>query len=50
MAWWVANMMLWGKFIDLSKFKNNILADAIEESWLDFEGTIDGKGELSKPK
>ena len=50
MAWWVTYLTLWGKIIDLNKFKTDILDYAIEESRLDFEDIIDGKGEPSKPK
>ena len=50
LAWWVTDLTLRGKIIDLNNFKTGILADAIEESRLDFEDTRDGKGELSKTK
>ena len=50
LAWWVTDLTLQGKIIDLNKFKTDILADAIEESRLDFEDTRDGKGELIKNK
>ena len=43
-------MTLQGKIINLNNFKTYILADAIDESWLDFEDTRYGKGELRKPK
>ena len=46
----MTDLTLRGKIIDLNNFKTDILADAIEESWLDFEDTRDGKGELRKPK
>ena len=36
--------------IDLNKFRTDIISDAIEYSWIDFEDTGDGKGHLSKPK
>ena len=39
-----------GKIVDLNNFKTDILADYIYESWIDFEDTRDGKGELSDPK
>ena len=48
--WWVTDLTLWGKIIDLNNFKTDILTDAISESWIDFEDTRDGKGELIKPK
>ena len=35
---------------DINNFKTDVLADAIEESRLDFEDTRDLKGGLSKPK
>ena len=50
LAWWVTDLTLQGKIIDLDYFKTDILADAIEESTLDFEDTRDGKRELSKPR
>ena len=43
-------MTMQSKFIDLNKFKTDIIADAIEESQIYFEDTRDGKGELIKPK
>ena len=46
----MTDLTLQGKIIDLNKSKTDILADAIEESRLDFEDTRDGKGELIKPK
>ena len=50
LAWWVTDLTLRGKIIDLNNFKTDILSDGIEESWIDFEDTRDGKGGLSKPK
>ena len=50
MSWWVTDLTLWGKIIDLNNFKSDILADAIKESQIDFEDTRDEKGEQSKPK
>ena len=44
------DLTLWGKIIDLNNFKYDILANAIEESRIDFEDTRDVKGEMSKPK
>ena len=38
---------MWGKNIDLNNFKTDVLYDAIEESWIDFEYTKYGKGGLS---
>ena len=46
----VTDFMLRGKIIDLNNFNTDILADSIEESRIDFEDTIDGKGGLSNPK
>ena len=43
-------MTLRVKSIYLNNFKTDIIADAIEDSRLDFEDTIDGKGEVSKPR
>ena len=34
--WWVTDLTLRGKIVDLNNFKTNILAGAIEESRLDF--------------
>ena len=48
--WWVTDLTLRGKIIDQNNFKTDILADAIEDSRLDFEDTRNGKGGLSKPK
>ena len=50
LAWWVTDLTLRGKIIDLNNFKNDILSDDIEDSWIDFEDTRDGKGYLSKTK
>ena len=50
LAWWVTDLTLQGKIIDLNNFKTDIIADEIEESRIDFEDTRVGKGELSKPK
>ena len=50
MDWRVTDLMLRGKIIDLNHFETDILADAIEESWLDFEDTRYVKGGLGKPK
>ena len=44
LALWVTDFTLQGKSIDLNNFKTDILADAIEESCLDFEDTKDGIG------
>ena len=50
LACWVTDLTLRGKIIDLNNFKADILADAIEESQLYLEDTIDGKVGLIKPK
>ena len=50
LAWWVTDLTLWGKIIDLNNFKTDIISDAIDKSRLEFEYTRDGKGRLSKPK
>ena len=42
--------MLWGKIIYLNNSKTDIIADSIEESWIYFEDTRDGKGDLSNIK
>ena len=46
----MTDLTLRGKIIDLNNFKTDILADDIDESRLDFEDTIDEKGDLIKPK
>ena len=43
-------LTLGSKITNLNIFKTHIIADAIEESRLDFEDTRDGKGDLSKLK
>ena len=50
LAWCVTYLTLRGKVININNFKTDILADAIEESRIDFEYTGYGKVELSKPK
>ena len=50
LAWWVIDLTIWGDIINLNNFKNDSLADIIEDSQINFEDKIDGKGELSKPK
>ena len=49
LAWWVIDLILRGKITNLNNFKTNVLSDAIEESWIDFEDTIDGNGSLVIP-
>ena len=48
--WWVTDLTLRGKIIDINNFKTDILADDIEESRIDFEDTRYGKGGISNPK
>ena len=43
-------MTLRGKIVNIDNFKTDILADAIEEYWIDFEETRYGNGELIKTK
>ena len=50
LVWWVADLNMWGKNIDLNHSKSYILYGAIEESRLNFEDTRYGKGEMSNPK
>ena len=50
LAWWVTYLTLWGKIININNFKTDIISGAIEESWLDFEDTRDGKWGLSNTK
>ena len=49
-AWWVTDLTLQGKPIELNHFKSDIMSGAIEESRLNYEDTRDRKGELDKPK
>ena len=42
-------MTLQGEIIDINHFKTDILADAIEDSRIDFEDTRYGKEKLIKP-
>ena len=50
LAWWVTDFTLWEKYIDLNNFKNIALYDTIYDSWINCEGTRDGKGGLIKRK
>ena len=50
LVWWVIYLTLQGKNIDLNHFKSDVLSDAIEYSRINFEDTVDGKGDLSNPK
>ena len=50
LAWWVTNLTLRGKIINLNNFKTDIIADAIEESRIDFEDTRGMKGDQRNPK
>ena len=46
----MTDLILRGKIINLNNFKTDILADAIEDSRIDFKDSRYGKGEPSKPK
>ena len=46
----MADLTVQGKFINHNNFQTDILADEVAYSWLDFEDTRDGKGELSNTK
>ena len=46
----MTDLILRGKIININDFNTDIIADAIEESWFDFEDTRDRKEDLSKPK
>ena len=50
LSWWVMDLTLQGKIIDLNYFNTDIIADTIEESRRDFEDTRYGKGDLSNTK
>ena len=50
LAWWVTDLTVQDKIIDLNNFKTDIFAYAIEDSRVHFEDTGYGKGELSNPK
>ena len=50
LSWWVTDLTLRSKIINLNNFRTDILDDTIEESRLDFEDTRDGKVELINPK
>ena len=50
LAWWVTYLRLRGKIIDINNINTDIIADVIEESWIDFEYTRDVIGELIKQK
>ena len=48
--WWVTNLTLQGKNIDLNNFKSDFLSNMIEDSQLNFEDTRDGNRDLSNSK
>ena len=48
--WWVTNLTLQGKNIDLNNYKSDFMSNMIEEYQLNFEDTRDVKGGLSNPK
>ena len=50
LVWWVLDLTLRGKTVDLNYFNSDVLYDSIEESRLGFEDNRDGKGGLSNPK
>ena len=50
LAWWVMDLTLQVKNINLNSFNSDILSSAIEEYQINFEDTRDGKVELIKPK
>ena len=50
LAWRVIDLTLRCKSVDQNKCKTDIVADTIEESRIDFEYAIYGKGELSNTK
>ena len=50
LSWWVKDLKLRGKIIDLNHLKTDIIADTIGEYRLDFEDTRYGKGGLIKAK
>ena len=50
LAWWVTELTLWGKSIELDNFNSDILSDTIEESQLNFKDTRYGKEYLSNTK
>lgn len=43
LAWWVTELTLWGKSIELDNFNSDILSDTIEEYQIEYEDTRDGK-------
>ena len=44
LSWWATDLTLRGKIIDLNHFKTDILADDIDESCINLEDRIYGKG------
>ena len=49
LAWLVAYWTLRDKFTNMNNFKTDIIADAVEESRIDFGDTKDRKGDLNNP-
>ena len=49
---WIGEWQIWRcrVKIDSNNLKCYILSDVIDESWLGFKYSIDGEGEISKPK
>ena len=50
MAWWVTDLTLRVKIININSFKTDIVSGDIEESWIYYEDTRDVKGGISKTK
>ena len=48
--WQATDVTLRSKIINVNNFKTDIIADAVEDYWIDFEDIRYGKGETSKPK
>ena len=48
--WWVTDLTLRGKNVDLNHFKRDVLSDVSEESGINFEDIIDCNGDMSNPK
>ena len=50
LAWWVMDLTLQGRNVDLNNFGSDIMSDTIGEFQIEFEDTRDSKGGMSKPK
>ena len=48
--WWVMDMTLWSKTINVNNFSSGIISGTIAEYQFEFECKRKGKGELSNPK